>query len=72
MDAIEVLATLRFTDDLLDQLREVSPRLKVTQQACHNAAEVADALSAHPDTEILYGFHLPADALDRAPGLRWG
>ena len=71
MDTIQVLSTLRFSDELLDQMRAVSPRLRISQQTCHNAGEVAEALANHPDTEILYSFHLPQDALEIAPGLRW-
>ncbi len=71
MRSVSVLCTLRFTDDQLAQLRGVSPRLVVTQEACHNADEVAAALAKHPDTEVLYTFDLPAGALDLAPGLRW-
>ena len=71
MDSLQVLSTLRFTDDLLDQLRSVSPRLHVIQQTCHDVEEVAAALTASPETEVLYTFHLPPDALDIAPGLRW-
>ena len=71
MPPIQVLGTLRFTADLLDSLRAVSPRLLVTQETCHTVAEVAAALSRHPDVEILYTFHLPPNALALAPGLRW-
>ncbi len=71
METVQVLCTMRFTDDLLDQMRAVSPRLYITQQTCHNAAEVAAALADHPEAEVLYTFHLPADALEAAPRLRW-
>lgn len=71
MDTIQVLSTQRFTDDLLDQMQAVSPRLRISQQTCHNADEVAAALADHPDIEILYTFHFPQDALDIAPRLRW-
>jgi len=71
MDSIDVLCTLRFTDDLLNALRAVSPRLRVTQQTAHNPGEVASILQQHPDTEILYAFHLPPNALELAPRLRW-
>ncbi len=71
MDPIQVLSTLRFTDALLDQLRAVSPLLRVEQQTCHNNDEAAAALAAHPDVEILYAFNLPPNALELAPGLRW-
>ncbi len=71
MDTIDVLCTLRFTDDLLDTLRAVSPRLRVTQQTAHNPGEVAAILQEHPNTEILYAFHLPPNALELAPRLRW-
>lgn len=71
MQTIKVLATARFTDELLDHLRAVSPRLHVMQQPCHTAGEVAAALAAHPNTEILYALQVPPDVLDRAPQLRW-
>ena len=71
MATLQVLSTLRFTDDLLEQLRSVSPRLQVTQRTCHDVEEVAAALAAYPGTEILDTFHLPPDALDIAPRLRW-
>jgi len=71
MDTIDVLCTLRFTADLLDALRAVSPRLCVTQQTAHNPGEVAGILQEHPSTEILYAFHLPPNTLELAPGLRW-
>jgi phosphoglycerate dehydrogenase-like enzyme len=71
MQAVPVLSTMRFTPELLASLRAVSPRLHLVQVTCHDGAEVGAALDANPDTEILYTFHLPQDALDRAPGLRW-
>ena len=71
MDSIDVLCTLRFTDDLLNALRAVSPRLRVTQQTAHNPGEVAAILQEHPSTEILYAFQLPPNALELAPRLRW-
>ena len=71
METVEVLSTLRFSDELLDQMRAVSPRVRIRQQTCHNAGEVAEALAHNPDTEILYCFHLPQDALEIAPRLRW-
>ncbi len=71
MRSIQVLCTMRFSDDLLGQLRAVSSRLQVAQQTCHNAQEVGAALTAHPDAEVLYTFHVPDDALELAPQLRW-
>jgi phosphoglycerate dehydrogenase-like enzyme len=71
MGAIQVLSTLGFTDDLLDQLRAVSPQLRIEQQTCHNNDEATAALTAHPDVEILYSFSLPPDTLQLAPRLRW-
>lgn len=71
MEIVQVLSTLRFTDDLLAQLRAVSPRLRLSQQTCHNADEVATALADHPGVEVLYTFDLPSSALELAPRLRW-
>jgi phosphoglycerate dehydrogenase-like enzyme len=71
MKMIEVLSTMRFTDDLLAQLRAVSPQLRLFQQTCHDDNEVATALIEHPGVEVLYSFNLPENALDLAPELRW-
>jgi phosphoglycerate dehydrogenase-like enzyme len=71
MEIVHALSTLRFTDDLLAQLRAVSPRLRLSQQTCHNADEVATALAKHANVEVLYTFDLPANALELAPRLRW-
>ena len=71
METLHILCTLRFSDDLLDQLRAVSPRVAVAQQTCHDADEVSHALSDHPRTAVLYTFHTPLDVLERAPRLRW-
>lgn len=67
--SIKVLCTLGFTEEQLDKLRVVSPRLVVEQRTCHDAEEVRGALDE--DTEVLYAFHLPNDLLSRAPRLRW-
>ena len=71
MEAIQVLCTLRFTDQQLDQLKAVSPRLVVTQRTCSSAEDVAAALADFPLTEILYTFFVPSDLLDLASGLCW-
>ena len=71
METIQILSAQRFTDNLLDQMRAVSPRLRISQQTCHNDGEVSAALTNHPDTEILYSFHLPHNTLEIAPRLRW-
>lgn len=71
MGPIEVLSTLRFTNNLLDTLRAVSPRLHVIQQTCHDVGEVAAALTSHPTVEVLYTFHVPPGATELAPRLEW-
>jgi phosphoglycerate dehydrogenase-like enzyme len=71
METVGVLSTLRFTDEQLNHLQAVSPRVQVAQQSCHNADEVAVALTSYPATEVLYTFYLPRQALDLAPRLRW-
>ena len=71
MHEIEVLSTVGFTDELLDQFRAVSHRVRVTQTPCRNEEEVAGALGEHPGVAVLYTFRLPANALELAPSLRW-
>jgi phosphoglycerate dehydrogenase-like enzyme len=59
---------MRFTEEQLDKLRAVSPRLVVRQQTCRNAEEVTAALDEH--VEVLYTLFSPT-TLDVAPRLRW-
>ena len=68
MQEIVVLRTMRFTDELLDKLRAVSPRLVVKQRRCYNAEEVEQSLEE--SVEVLYTSYLPAD-LGRASKLKW-
>jgi phosphoglycerate dehydrogenase-like enzyme len=71
VETINVLCTLRFTDELLDQLRSVSARLEVEQEPCRDAEAVAKALAGRPSTEVLYTYHVPDDILVLAPDLKW-
>ena len=71
METIPVLSTLRFTEELLQQLQSVSPRLHLVQTTCHNSEEVAAALAVQPRVEVLYTYDLPGNVLDLAPDLRW-
>jgi phosphoglycerate dehydrogenase-like enzyme len=71
MQEIKVLCTLRFSDDLLEDLGGVSPRLHVVQQTCRSADDVATALQQHPDTQVLYAFYVPPQLLELAPQLVW-
>ena len=68
MQEVVVLSTMRFTDELLDKLRVVSPQLVVKQRRCHNAEEVEQALEE--SIEVLYTSYLPVD-LGRASRLKW-
>jgi phosphoglycerate dehydrogenase-like enzyme len=59
---VSVLVTMRFGEPLLDRLRRVSPRLRVSQ---------ADPATAHyADADVLYAGAPPHD-LSRAPRLQW-
>jgi phosphoglycerate dehydrogenase-like enzyme len=71
VERIEILCTARFSDQVLDGLKAVSPRLHVTQETCHDADEVAAALKDHRSVEVLYTYHVPPDALELAPEIRW-
>lgn len=70
MDRVKVLCTLRFTEEQLDKLRAVSPRLAVEQVTCHNDEEVAQALDE--TVEVLYTSARYVNfPLEVAPNLRW-
>jgi phosphoglycerate dehydrogenase-like enzyme len=68
MDSIYVLNTMPFPDELLNSLRELSPRLTVVQ---HNAASVDEVPpELWRQVEVLYTLSAVPDPA-RAPKLRW-
>jgi phosphoglycerate dehydrogenase-like enzyme len=68
MDTISVVSAVSFSDELLDRLRAVSPRLVVMQQTVSAAGELPAAW--WDQVEVLYtASALPEPA--RAPRLRW-
>lgn len=71
MNTIPVLSVLNFTEEQLQKLRGVSPRLMIEQKRCRSPEEVAAALGeAHELTEVLCSHRLPHD-LSIAPCLHW-
>lgn len=68
LDPIEVLITMQIANDLLDQLREISPRLKISNHPAQKLEDVpAEAWSS---CEVLYTNRV-IPAPDQAPKLRW-
>lgn len=68
-DSIPVLITLRFTEEQLDRLRSVSPRLAIRQQSVHEDREdISPFLQG--DEIVIYGMTAPRE-LARAPALKW-
>jgi phosphoglycerate dehydrogenase-like enzyme len=59
---LNVLVTMRFTDDQLERLRDVSPYLRVTRED--------PATADYSQTDVLYAGAPPRD-LARAPNLKW-
>lgn len=71
MKKIKVLMTLRFAENLIDRVREVSPNLVVTQKSVKEDWDSMDTGEFFDgDEEVLYGFMPPKD-LSRAPKLKW-
>jgi phosphoglycerate dehydrogenase-like enzyme len=67
-DPIEVLITLAFTDELMKQISEVSPRLEVEKIVARKADEISDEVWKR--VEVLYtNSVLPKP--EQAPHLRW-
>jgi phosphoglycerate dehydrogenase-like enzyme len=67
-DPIDVLITLAFTDELMKQISEVSPRLEVEKIVARNADEISDDVWKR--VEVLYTNRvLPKP--EQAPRLRW-
>lgn len=66
---IHVLLTLRFTEEQLNRLRSISPRLDIRQHSIHDDREDISSF-LQGDEEIIYGMNAPRD-LARAPHLKW-
>lgn len=67
-ERIEILITIPFAEHLLEQLRQVSPRLNVVVDPAHRAEDIpADVWEK---TEILYTDTVLPDP-EAAPNLRW-
>lgn len=65
-----VLCTLRFTDDLLNKLRAVSPELEVVQHTTRSVAELQN-FPRLQDVEILYYGWLDPPPPAAVPSVRW-
>ncbi|MBI5649603.1 MAG: hypothetical protein HZC40_04030 [Chloroflexi bacterium] len=71
MDQIQVLMTLRFSEEQIARVRAVSPRLSVTQKSVREGSDEKDVGALFTGAEeILYGFMPPRD-LALAPNLKW-
>ena len=67
-DKVEILITLPFPETLVDQLRDISPRLNISVNKARQPEEISDQLWKR--TEVLYTNRvLPSP--DKAPNLRW-
>lgn len=67
-DKVEVLITLPFPEELVDQLRKVSPRLNITVHKARDPEEVPESIWKR--TKVLYTNRvLPSP--EQAPNLRW-
>ncbi len=67
-DPIEVLITLAFTDELMKQISEVSPRLSVEKIVARKPDEISDEVWKR--VEVLYTNHVLPQP-EQAPHLRW-
>lgn len=67
-DTLNVLVLMDFSDAIMDRLKQVSPRLKVTRKVVKSAAEVSPDQWATVD--ILYSGGIAPEP-EAAPRLRW-
>ncbi len=65
---IEVLITVSFPEYFIEQLRDISPRLKITVQAARTASDISSEMWKR--TEILYTANVLPEP-DKAPNLKW-
>jgi phosphoglycerate dehydrogenase-like enzyme len=69
LNTIHVLSVLNFTEEQLQKLRSVSPRLVIEQKQRRSTEEVAAALDEA--TQVLCGWGVLPDDVSMAPHLRW-
>jgi D-2-hydroxyacid dehydrogenase (NADP+) len=78
VEPVNVLVTTPIGDELLQQISNVSPRIKLSnvselvrseQRADFARQDELDALLAEAD--VIYGFRLPKNVIARAPKLKW-
>ncbi|MDD2695475.1 MAG: D-2-hydroxyacid dehydrogenase [Anaerolineales bacterium] len=67
-DTIEVLLTIPFEEDLVDKLRQISPRLNINLVRARQANEIPE--EAWTVAEVLYTSTLLPEP-EQAPNLRW-
>ncbi len=68
MEKVKVLSVHHFSEEQLDKLRAVSPRLVVEQRTVHNDQELEEVLD--DEVEVLFTFFASFDPA-LAPRLRW-
>lgn len=68
-ETLNVLVTADISDALLDKLKQVSPRLKVTRKVAKTAADVSADVWA--TTDILFTYTIPLPEPAAVPRLRW-
>ncbi len=68
MEKVKVLSVHHFSEEQLDKLRAVSPRLVVEQRTVHNDQELEEVLDN--EVEVLFTFFASFDPA-LAPRLRW-
>lgn len=65
---VEVLVTVSFSEFLIEQLREISPRLRITVQGARKAEDVSAEVWRR--SEVLYTNNVLPDP-EKAPNLKW-
>lgn len=66
-DKVKVLSVMKLSDEQLDRLRAVSPRLEVAQVTCKTPE---DMLPLMGEPEVLYTYHADFSP-EQAPRLKW-
>ncbi len=69
MKKITVLSLIKFTEEQLDKLRQVSPRLDVYQATAASVDKLPPSL--RNNIEVLYGWGKTIDEAHRLPHLKW-
>jgi phosphoglycerate dehydrogenase-like enzyme len=66
---MKIIATIPLTAELREVVQQAAPRAEISDRVCRTNEDVRALVAGGCD--VMLGFRVPDDLLERAPGLRW-